>query len=124
MKMEAETSSAAANQGMPRTDGSHQKLGERCGTDLLSVSAKNQPCAPSCFSGVQLCDPMDCSPPGSSFRGTFWARILPWVATPSSRGTFLTHGSNLRLLCLLHCQVGSLPRAPPGKPKEPTLTAP
>jgi len=32
-----------------------------------------------------LCDPMDCSPPGSSVRGIFQARILEWVAMPSSR---------------------------------------
>ena len=27
-----------------------------------------------------LCDPMDCSPPGSSIHGIFQARILEWVA--------------------------------------------
>ena len=27
-----------------------------------------------------LCDPMDCSPPGSSVRGILQARILEWVA--------------------------------------------
>ena len=27
-----------------------------------------------------LCDPMDCSPPGSSVHGTFQARVLEWVA--------------------------------------------
>ena len=31
---------------------------------------------------------MDCSPPGSSVRGIFQARILKWVATFSSRGIF------------------------------------
>ena len=30
-------------------------------------------------------DPMDCSPPGSSVRGILQARILEWVAMPSSR---------------------------------------
>ena len=40
----------------------------------------------SCFSHVQLCDCMDLSPPGSSVRGIFWARILEWVSMPSSRG--------------------------------------
>ena len=29
----------------------------------------------------------DCSPPGSSVRGTFPARILEWVAIPISRGS-------------------------------------
>ena len=27
-----------------------------------------------------LCDPMDCSPPGSSIRGIFQARVLEWGA--------------------------------------------
>ena len=30
--------------------------------------------------GPTLCDPMDCSPPGSSFHGILQARILEWVA--------------------------------------------
>ena len=33
-----------------------------------------------------LCDPTDCSPPGSSVHGILQARILEWVAMPSSRG--------------------------------------
>ena len=33
------------------------------------------------------------------------------------QGISLTQGSNLRLLCLLHWQVDSLPLVPPGKPK-------
>ena len=32
-----------------------------------------------------LCDPMDCSPPGSSVHGILQARILEWVAMPFSR---------------------------------------
>ena len=31
-----------------------------------------------------LCDPMDCSPPGSSVHGILQARILEWVAIPFS----------------------------------------
>ena len=34
-----------------------------------------------------LCDPMDYSPPGSSVHGILQARILKWVAMPSSRGS-------------------------------------
>ena len=34
-----------------------------------------------------LCDPMDCSPPGSSAHGVIQARILEWVTKPSSRGS-------------------------------------
>ena len=32
------------------------------------------------FSRVQLCDPIDSSPPGSSVPGILQARILEWVA--------------------------------------------
>ena len=32
-----------------------------------------------------LCDPVDCSWPGSSVHGILQARILEWVAVPSSR---------------------------------------
>ena len=34
-----------------------------------------------------LCNPVDCSPPGSSFHGIFQARILEWVAISFSRGS-------------------------------------
>ena len=34
-----------------------------------------------------LCDPVDCSPPGSSVHGILQARKLEWVAMPSSRGS-------------------------------------
>ena len=33
-----------------------------------------------------FCDPVDCSPPGSSVHGILLARILEWVAYPFSRG--------------------------------------
>ena len=36
---------------------------------------------------LPLCNPMDCSPPGSSGHGTLQERILEWVAMPSSRGS-------------------------------------
>ena len=39
------------------------------------------------FSHVQLCNPMDCSPPGSSVIGIFQTRILEWVAISYSRGS-------------------------------------
>ena len=32
-----------------------------------------------------LCNPMDCSPSGSSVHGIFQARILEWVAISFSR---------------------------------------
>ena len=51
---------------------------------------------------LTLCDPMDCTPPGSSVPAPLapQARILEWVAMPSSRGIFPTQGSNPGLL---HC---------------------
>ena len=36
---------------------------------------------------LTLCDPMDCSPPGSSTHGTFQARVLEWIAISFSRGS-------------------------------------
>ena len=41
-------------------------------------------CAQSCLT---LCDPMDCSLPGSSIHRIFQARILEWVAISFSRGS-------------------------------------
>ena len=43
-------------------------------------------CMLSSFSRVRLCNPMDYGPPGSSVHGILQARILEWVAMPSSRG--------------------------------------
>ena len=36
---------------------------------------------------LTFCDPMDCSPPGSSVHGSLQARILEWVAISFSRGS-------------------------------------
>ena len=44
-------------------------------------------CESVSWSVVSLCNPMDCSPPGSSVHGIFQARILEWVAISSSRGS-------------------------------------
>ena len=35
---------------------------------------------------LTLCDPMDCSLPGSSVRGIFLTRILEWIAISSVLG--------------------------------------
>ena len=37
-----------------------------------------------------LCNPMDCSPPGSTVHGILQAGILEWVAIPFSRGSSKT----------------------------------
>ena len=62
---------------------------------------------------LTLCDPMDCSPPGSSVHGILQARILAWVAMPSS-GDLPDPGIESVSLCLLCWQVASLPLASPG----------
>ena len=49
-----------------------------------------------------LCDPMDCSPPGSSVHGILQARILEWIAILFSwHRIFLTQGLTPGLL---HCR--------------------
>ena len=73
-------------------------------------------CAQLLQSCPTLCDPMDCSPPGSSVHGILQARILNWVAMSSSRVIFTTQGSNLHLLRILPCRWVFLPLAQPGKP--------
>ena len=50
---------------------------------LLSIHE----CMLSHFSSVRLCDPMNCSPPGSSLHGILQAGILEWVVIPFSRGS-------------------------------------
>ena len=35
-----------------------------------------------------FCDPLDCSPPGSSVHVIFQARILEWVSISSPRGSY------------------------------------
>ena len=44
-------------------------------------------CVLSHFSRVRLCNPTNCSPPGSSVHGILQARILEWIAIPFSRGS-------------------------------------
>ena len=64
-----------------------------------------------------LCDPVDCSPPGSSVHGILQARILEWVAISFSRGSShprdRTHVSEL--------QADALTSEPSGKPLMNTL---
>ena len=65
---------------------------------------------------LTLCDPMDCSPPGSSVHGDSPGKDTRLSCHALLQGIFPIQGSNLYLLHLLHWQVGSLPLAPPGKP--------
>ena len=71
---------------------------------LCSLISSHVLCEPEQFSGFPrkwkwnkvlvaqsyptLCNPMDCSPPGSSVYAIFQARIQEWAAIPFSRGSF------------------------------------
>ena len=85
--------------------------------DLLNFSL---PCARVRAKLLQscptLCDPTDCSLPGSSVHGIIQARILEWVAMPSSKGSSGLRDQTQCLFHLLHWRVGSLPLAPHEKP--------
>ena len=59
---------------------------------LLSACSSPSSRATCCYclipkSFLTLCDPRDCSPPGSSVHRIFQARILEWVAISFSRGS-------------------------------------
>ena len=61
---------------------------------------------------LTLCDPMDCSPPGSSVRGILQATTLEWVVIPSPGDLpdpRIEPGSPA-------LQADSLASEPPGKP--------
>ena len=73
-------------------------------------------CAKSLQSCLTLCDPMDCSPPGSSVHGDSPGKNTGVGCHALLQGIFPTQGSNLGLLHLLPCQEVSLPVAPLGKP--------
>ena len=86
---------------------------------------------------LTFCNPMDCNPPGSSVHGILQARILEWVAMPSSRGSsqareynpafphcrqilyHLSHQGHPRILEWVVCTFsrGTLPAELPEKPK-------
>ena len=74
---------------------------------ILCSSQDSNACRCCCLatqSSLTLCDPMDCSPPGSSVHGIFQARILARVAIFLLQVIFPTQESNPSLLCLLHCR--------------------
>ena len=86
---------------------------------------KNSLCyATSLQSCLTLCNPIDCRPLGSSVHGILQARILEWVAMPSSRGSSQPGDQTHVSLCLLHWQAGSLPLASPEKPTVNTYSSP
>ena len=75
-------------------------------------------CAKSLQLFLTFCDPMDCSPPGSSIHEILQAGTLEVGYHFLLQGIFLTQRLNPCLLCLLAWQAGSL-LASPGKPRFP-----
>ena len=70
-----------------------------------------------CLVTSALCEPMDCSLPGSSVHGILWARILEWAAISSFRD--LTYpGLKPRSPVL---EENSLPTEPSDKPLGKTI---
>ena len=78
---------------------SYQLHSSQCQTEATQVSVEGINCSVShrkrnklllhsalvTQSCLFLCDPMDCSPPGTSVHGTFQPRIPEWVAISFSR---------------------------------------
>ena len=72
-------------------------------------------CAKSLQSCLTLCHPMDSSPPGSSVHGILQARILEWVAMPSSRESSRPR-EQTHVTCISCIASGVFTSEPPGKP--------
>ena len=80
------------------------KIPQNCDISLLHVWACLD--AQSC---PTLCNPLDCSLSGSSVHGILQARILEWVAMPSSRGSS-SHRDQICVSCtaggfFTHCVI-------------------
>ena len=78
-------------QGMFPTQGSNPSL-PHCRWILYQLSHQGSPDTEWMWSEVTqscptLCDPLDCSPPGSSLHGILQTRILEWIAISFSRGS-------------------------------------
>ena len=75
-----------------------------------SSSESESEFAQSCLT---LCNPMDCSLPGSSLHGIFQARVLEWVAISFSRGSSPSRDRTW----VSTFQADALTSEPPGKPE-------
>ena len=62
-----------------------------------------------------LCDPMDCNLSGSSAPGILQARMLEWVAMPSSRGSSPSRDGT-HVSCISCIADGFLTAEPAAKP--------
>ena len=72
------TPQTAAHQAPPSLGFSRKNTGVGCHFLLQCMKVNSETeVAQSCLT---LCDPVDCSLPGSSVHGIFQARVLQWVA--------------------------------------------
>ena len=76
-------------------------------------------CAKSLQSCLTLCNPMDCSSPGSSVHGILHARKLDWAAIPFSKGS--SQPRDWSYASYISCVRRFLTPAPPGKPITPHI---
>ena len=74
-------------------------------------------CTPSCFSRVGLLATLQTVAQQAHLSGDSPGKNTGVGCCALFQGVFPTQGLNPGLLHLLHWQVGSLPLAPPGKPK-------
>ena len=86
--------------------------------ELYSFTHITEPCvcAKSLQSYPTLCDPRDCSLPGSSVHGGSPGKNTGAGCHALLQGIFPTQGSNPCHLHVLHWQASSLPLVPPEKP--------
>ena len=84
-----------------------------CALSLMCMRSVAQSC-------LTLGDPMDCSTPGSSVHGIYQARILEWVAMPSSRGSSQPRDQTC-VSCDSCIAGGFFTAEPQGKPRSHTL---
>ena len=100
---------------MWKTEGTKKVRQSQFSKKSLLLLKEYVPCANLLQSCLALCDPMDCSPPGSSVHGISQARILEWVAFPSPED-LPNPGIEPASLTSPHWQGCSLPLEPPGEP--------
>ena len=78
--------------GIARSQGDRDKYTEHRGifynNEYLLLYIHYLCCAKSLQSHLTLCNPMDCSLPGSSVQGILQARILEWVVMSSSSDAY------------------------------------
>ena len=93
----------AAYQAPPSLGFSRQETGVGCHVLLQCMKVNSE--SEVAQSDLTLCDPMDCSLPGSSIHGIFQARVLEWGAIAFSGVMALVSAKQLRdgiSYCYIH----------------------